>query len=127
MSRHDPLTGRLQSFSYDGMYRIITASGTTTHRYYSDQDQLIEEEVGGAATARYVWSPVYVKALVLRDFATGAPGTLNQRLWVQQDANWNVTALVNGSGVVVERYIYTPYGVTTVPQKITGNSHLHVP
>jgi RHS repeat-associated protein len=70
--------------------------------------------VGGAATARYVWSPVYVNALVLRDFATGAPGTLNQRLWVQQDANWNVTALVNGSGVVVERYIYTPYGVITV-------------
>jgi RHS repeat-associated protein len=67
-----------------------------------------------AATARYVWSPVYVNALVLRDFATGTPGTLNQRLWVQQDANWNVTALVNGSGVVVERYIYTPYGVVTV-------------
>jgi hypothetical protein len=30
---------------------------------------------------------VYVNALVLRDFATGTPGTLNQRLWVQQDAN----------------------------------------
>jgi RHS repeat-associated protein len=35
-------------------------------------------------------------------------------VWVQQDANWNVTALVNGSGVVVERYVYDPFGVVTV-------------
>jgi len=26
-----------------------------------------------------------------------ADGNLDERLWVQQDANWNVTALVNGS------------------------------
>jgi RHS repeat-associated protein len=90
-----------------------TASGTTTDLYYSNQ-QLLEEEVGGAATARYVWSPVYVNALVLRDRATGSPGTLNERLWVQQDADWNVTALVNSSGAVVERYVYSPYGVVTV-------------
>jgi RHS repeat-associated protein len=35
-------------------------------------------------------------------------------LWVQQDANWDVTALVNGLGAVVERYVYDPYGVVTV-------------
>ena len=92
----------------------VTAGGTTTDLFYSNQGQVLEEMVGGSATARYVWSPVYVNALVLRDFATGSPGTLNQRLWVQQDANWNVTALVNGSGVVVERYVYSPYGVLTI-------------
>ena len=37
-------------------------------------------------------------------------GTLNQRLWVQQDANWDVTALVNGSGAVVERSCTPPMG-----------------
>ena len=37
-------------------------------------------------------------------------GTLSERLWVQQDDNWNVTALVNGSGGVEERYAYDPYG-----------------
>jgi RHS repeat-associated protein len=106
----------LETFSYDGLNRRVTqtASGTTTDLFYSDQQQVLEEMVGGAATARYVWSPVYVNAMVLRDFATGSPGTLNQRLWVQQDANWNVTALVNGSGAVVERYVYSPYGVVTV-------------
>ena len=32
---------------------------------------------------------------------------------MQQDANGNVTALVNGSGTVVERYAYDPYGLVT--------------
>jgi len=106
----------LETFSYDGLGRRVTVSagGTTTNLYYSAQGQVLEEQVGGAATARYVWSPVYVNALVLRDNATGTPGTLNQRLWVQQDANWNVTALVNSSGVVVERYVYSPFGVVTI-------------
>jgi len=106
----------LETFSYDGLGRrvTVTAGGTTTDLYYSAQGQVLEEQVGGAATVRYVWSPVYVNAMVLRDNATGSPGTLNQRLWVQQDANFNVTALVNGSGIVVERYVYSPYGVQTI-------------
>src|SRR5262245_33442804 len=29
------------------------------------------------------------------------------------DTSWNVTALVNTSGVVVERYVYDPYGRAT--------------
>jgi len=33
---------------------------------------------------------------------------------VQTDANWNVTALVDASGNVVERYVYDPYGAVTV-------------
>jgi RHS repeat-associated protein len=39
---------------------------------------------------------------------------LDQRLYVQQDANWNVTALVDTSGNVVERYDYDPFGLQTV-------------
>ena len=37
-----------------------------------------------------------------------------ERLYYQQDANYNVTALTDANGNVVERYIYTPYGVATV-------------
>jgi RHS repeat-associated protein len=33
---------------------------------------------------------------------------------VQQDANWNGSALVNGSGTVVERFAYDPFGKFTV-------------
>src|SRR5262249_31550787 len=59
------------------------------------------------------WSPVYVDAMVLRDRDTNSDGTLDERLWVQQDANWSVTALVNGSGAVVERDVYDTYGKVT--------------
>ena len=104
----------LETMSYDGLgRRIIQNSGTATDLYYSDQWQVLEEQVSGAAKINYVWSPIYVDALVLRDRDTGG-GTLSERLWVQQDANWNVTALVNSSGTVVERYIYDPYGAVTI-------------
>jgi RHS repeat-associated protein len=91
-----------------------TAGGTTTDLYYSSDWQVLSEKVGSSYSKRYVWSPVYVDAMVLRDRDTDANGTLDERLWVQQDANWNVTALVNGSGAVVERYAYDPYGSVTV-------------
>ena len=106
----------LETFTYDGLGRRVTSNDgtTTTDLYYSTQQQVLEEMQGGSATARYVWSPVYVNALVLRDRATGSPGTLDERLWAQQDANFNVTALVDGTGAVVERYVYDPYGAVTI-------------
>ena len=75
---------------------------------------MVEEKVGANTTARYVWSPVYPDALVLRERDTDGNGTLDERLWVTQDANYNVTALVDGTGTVVERYAYDPFGVQTV-------------
>jgi len=106
----------LKTYSYDGQNRRVTetASGTTTDLFYSANWQVLAEKVGSNTTKRYVWSPVYVDAMVLRDRDTNADGTLDERLWVQQDANFNVTALVNGSGVVVERYVYDAYGVATI-------------
>jgi RHS repeat-associated protein len=74
----------------------------------------LEERHDGNPKMQYVWSPVYVDALVLRDRdADGAGGTLEERLYALQDANWNVTALVNTSGAVQERYTYDPYGLPT--------------
>src|SRR5262249_36753073 len=37
-----------------------------------------------------------------------------QHLWVQHDADYNVTAILNSSGNVVERYADLPYGSFTV-------------
>jgi RHS repeat-associated protein len=106
----------IATYSYDGLGRRITQTegGTTTDLYYSAADQVLEEDVGGVIQARNVWSPVYVNALVLRDQSSQHNGTLDQRLYVQQDANWNVTALVDTSGNVVERYDYMPYSAVTV-------------
>jgi len=61
-------------------------------------------------TNRYVWSPAYVNALVFRD--TLASDSPTARIWVIQDANWNVTALVLSSSVI-ERFDYTPFGAVT--------------
>jgi RHS repeat-associated protein len=106
----------LAAYRYDGLGRRAqeTVSGTTTDLYYSDQWQVLEERVGGVAKASYVWSPVYVDALICRDRDTDGNGTLDERLYAPQDVNWNVVALVNTSGTVVERYAYDAYGTQTV-------------
>jgi RHS repeat-associated protein len=58
-----------------------------------------------------VWGLRYVDELLLRDRDTNADGTLDERLYALQDANWNVVALCDESAAVEERYAYTPYGV----------------
>src|SRR5262249_46291336 len=111
----------LVTYQYDGLgRRVVENSGTTRDLYYSTAWQVLEERVGGVTKAQYVWSPVYVDALVLRDRDNTGGGTLNERLWVQQDANWNVTALVNGSGNIVERYVYDPYGKPVMLSAVWG-------
>jgi RHS repeat-associated protein len=104
----------LAAYMYDGLGRRIqaTASGTTTDFYFSKDWRELEEDVGGIAQVQYVWSPINVDALVLRD-SNPSGGVLTVRLWVQQDANWNVTSIVNSSGAVAERYIYDPYGAVS--------------
>ncbi len=104
------------AYGYDGLGRRITQTdgGTTTDLYLSSAGQVLEERIGGVVQARNVWSPVYVNALVLRDQSSQGNGVLDQWLYMQQDANWNVTALMDTSGNVVERYAYEPYGAVTV-------------
>jgi RHS repeat-associated protein len=108
----------LASYSYDGLGRRISENhgGTVNDLYYSAAWQVLEERTGGVSTAtiQNVWSPVYIDALILRDRSTLNNGTLDERLWVQQDANWNVTALLDNNGNVVERYAYDPYGLPSV-------------
>lgn len=106
----------IATYAYDPLTRRVseTASSTTTNLYYSAQWQVVEERVSGAATKSYVWSSVYVDAMVARDRDTDANGSLDERLYVMHDANFNVTGLVNTSGTVVERYTYDPFGAATV-------------
>jgi RNA polymerase sigma factor (TIGR02999 family) len=81
----------------------LGVSRATAYRQWSFARAWLRCAIGGE----------YVDALVLRDRSTHNNGTLDERLWVQQDANWNVTALFNSSGSVVERYVYDPYGQVT--------------
>jgi RHS repeat-associated protein len=105
----------LVTYAYDPLTRRVQeVTGSTRDLYYSSQWQLIEETVGGTPRVSYVWSPVYVDAMVARDFDSDSNGSLEQRLYPTHDANFNVTALVNTSGTVVERYTYDPFGTVTV-------------
>ena len=56
---------------------------------------------------------MYVDGLVLRDRDTDGNGSLDERLYALQDANWNTTGLVNAGGTVQERYTYAPFGQVT--------------
>ena len=106
----------LATYAYDARgYRVReTRSGTTTDLYYSDQWQVLEESVSGTAKISYVWSPVYVDAMIARDRDTDANGSLDERLYPMHDANYNVTGLVDTSGTVQERYGNDAYGTIAI-------------
>ena len=67
--------------------------------------------------AQYVLSRRYIDAPVLRWQDANDDGDVadsGEVLYYTQDANFNVTAVVDTSGNVVERYAYDPYGEVTV-------------
>jgi YD repeat-containing protein len=110
----------LAKYAYDAHgWRIQETHGsTTTDLYYSNRWKVIEERQSGTVTDQYVWSRAYTDCLVLRDDNSsttgGGVGTVGRRLYAQQDANWNTTALVDAGGNVQERFVYDPYGNVTV-------------
>ncbi len=97
------------NYTYDGLNRRTTktSSGVLRVYFYSNQWQVLKERVGDNSVDRqFIWGLRYIDDLVLRDRST-------ERLYALQDANWNVTAVVNTSGAVEERYQYTAYGLPT--------------
>jgi RHS repeat-associated protein len=116
----------ISEYAYDAAKRRIVQSSTflsslvTRHFYYTEPSkwQVIEERLGTTpdsanAERQFVWGLRYIDDLILRDRDTDANGTLNERLYTLQDANWNVTAITNASGTVQERYNYAAYGMPT--------------
>ena len=108
----------VQQNAYDGRgFRVTrTTPAETRHFYYADDWRVLEERVGisTAAERQFVWGTRYVDELVLRDRDADGTGTLGERLYALQDANWNVVALADDAGAVRERYGYAAYGQPTV-------------
>jgi RHS repeat-associated protein len=105
----------LGNYAYDALGRRIQEPIDAAHArdlYFSTAWQVLEERDtnGAVVRAENVWSPVYLDALILRDRDPSGTGSFSERLYVQQDANWNVTAVISSSGAVQERYVYDPYG-----------------
>src|SRR5579884_4168059 len=98
------------SYAYDGLDRQIeiNENNSLTVVYYSSWGRSVEEYQSTTLTARDVWSASYLNALVYRQNGSGV------RYYPLYDANWNITAWVNSSGVVQERYAYDPYGLVSV-------------
>ena len=103
------------TYGRDALHRHVTdtVGSTVTDRFFSGDWQVLETKTGSNTVTRNVWSPVYVDGLVLRDRDTDGNGSLDERLYALQDANWNTTGLVSAGGTVQERYTYTPFGQVT--------------
>ena len=95
-----------------------TNNFTTTDFYYSADGHELEDRNGITVTAQYVWGLGATQNLVLRDDNSlsgsfGKTGSgLGERIFVQHDVNFNVTALTDTSGNVLERWVYAPYGMS---------------
>jgi RHS repeat-associated protein len=114
----------LSEYAYDGAKRRIVQKSysggvldETRHLYYTEpsQWQVIEERLGTSpdsadADRQFVWGLRYIDDLVLRDRDTDGNGSLDERLYACQDANWNVTAIVDATEAMQERYAYRAYG-----------------
>jgi RHS repeat-associated protein len=107
-----------------------TVTYDRTDLYYNEGWQVLEERTENFASlgeyppnasgargtvtddvkVQYVWDIRYIDAPVLRWRDTGGDPDLDETLYYCQDANMNVTALVETDGDVAERYVYDPYG-----------------
>ena len=73
-----------------------------TRHYYLNNQQAVEERLntGTAADRQNVRGLAYVDQLVLRDRDTDANGSLDERLYACQDANFNLTGVMRTAGAV---------------------------
>jgi len=110
---------------YDGAKRrTIKKSYTggvldeTRHHYYTEPSkwQVIEERIDSSTNAerQFVWGLRYIDDLILRDRDTTADGSLDERLYGTQDANWNTAAIVDSTSHIQERYGYSAFGSARV-------------
>jgi RHS repeat-associated protein len=95
-------SSNIVTYAYDGLGRRITETPNGSHPnelYFQGQGQVLEEDVnnsGLSLSADQFWSPVYVNALICRDYDYNNNGSFvaSERVYAIQDADYNVTALL---------------------------------
>jgi RHS repeat-associated protein len=101
----------VQVAEYDGLGRrirkVVTNAGDldgTTVYYYNGQQMIETRDGSGNVLMQVIHGTRYIDEVVqlfLKDAG---------RVYVHQDANYNVTTLTDITGRVLERYFYSPYG-----------------
>jgi len=124
----DPDDTLVATYRYDGQNRRIRKllgtdpddPDTAYDYYYNETWQMLEVRKDGSANSfeQFVWDVRYINAPVVRFRDGNTDGDLvdegDNTLYYTNDANMNVTSLVEPDGDVVERYAYDPYGKVTV-------------
>jgi len=116
-------TNTVAEYAYDGVNRRTVkktyTSGSlseTRDFYYSDQWQVIEERVTISSVRtlerQFIWGLRYIDDLILREVFDTSSGSLLNRRYSCQDANFNVVAITDTSGGVTQRFAYDSYGVS---------------
>jgi len=101
----------IQSAEFDGLGRRITKTVTNSGEldgtivYFYNGHQIIETRDGSGN----VESQVYHGTRYI-DEVVGLRVKDQGRVYLHQDANWNVTAMTDLTGRIIERYWYSPYG-----------------
>jgi len=113
-------------YAYDGLNRRIKwthspKESTYTYDYYYNENwQVLEVRKDGDTDPykQYIWDPRYIDAPAVRFRDGNTDGDLgdseDDTLYYLTDANFNVTALADTDGDIVERYEYDAYGKATV-------------
>ncbi len=117
---------RTVAYRYDGLNRRIratfTVAGATTidDSYYNESYQEIEVWRNAPATSnvnqayeQYVYDLRFVDAPLKRYRSSANNQTFDETIGYLNDGRWNVTAITNAAGAVIERYRYDPYGLRT--------------
>jgi RHS repeat-associated protein len=99
--------GASAAFAYDAFGRRIQAGGT---QYFNDGSREIEERGGdGSAIIVYIYGSD-IDEVLRQDQDIDADGTFDLNYYYYADDLFNVTAVANPTGGVVERYDYDPFG-----------------
>jgi len=106
-----------QHFFYNAAWQILETRLSESENTGPETLQPEYQYVPGRASLPWLdrWSVRYIDAPVLRDVNTDSDDLCDdERLYYLNDANMNVTCLVEDDGDVAERYVYDPYGNCTV-------------
>jgi RHS repeat-associated protein len=94
-------------YEYNGLNQRIrkTVGNIVIKSFFNENWQELESVTNSQVTS-YVWGLRYIDDLVLREKGEG-------RLYSLADPNWNVIAICNSTGSVVERMRYDAFGKIT--------------